>query len=73
MPPPDPKAQKRRFLFLFPSCLLAGFALLQVPPVAVAISRFAASLVSVSAGLIHLFGAGPERPASFSKTLSDSA
>ena len=31
MAAPDPKAQMRRFLMLFPLCLLAGFGLLQVP------------------------------------------
>src|ERR1051325_5244933 len=56
MPVPDPKAQMRRFLLLFPLCLLAGFGLLQVPPVAVAVSRFTATLVTASAALIHFFG-----------------
>jgi len=46
----------RRFLFLFPLCLLVGFGMLQVPPVARIVSRFTGSLVSVSAALIHLFG-----------------
>jgi exosortase H (IPTLxxWG-CTERM-specific) len=54
--PPDPKAQMRRFLLLFPLCLLAGFALLQAPPVAALIARFTAGLVVLSSALIHLFG-----------------
>jgi len=56
MPGRDPKAQMRRFLILFPVCLLLGFALLEVPPVSAAIAAFTASLVSISGGLIHLFG-----------------
>ena len=46
----------RRFLILFPVCLLIGFGLLQIPPVAAVISRFTVSLVTLSGGLIHLFG-----------------
>ncbi len=52
----DPKAQMRRFLLLFPICLLAGFGLLEVRPVAEAIAAFTRSLVTLSGGLIHLFG-----------------
>src|SRR4051794_18411913 len=52
----DPRAPMRRFLFLFPLCLLVGFGLLQVPPVTAAVSRFTGSLVSISAALIHFFG-----------------
>jgi exosortase H (IPTLxxWG-CTERM-specific) len=52
----DPKAQMRRFLLLFPICLLAGFGLLEVQPVAQAVAAFTTSLVSVSGGLIHMFG-----------------
>jgi exosortase H (IPTLxxWG-CTERM-specific) len=52
----DPKAEMRRFLLLFPICLIAGFGLLEVRPVAAAISAFTNSLVDVSGGLIHLFG-----------------
>ena len=52
----DPKAQMRRFLILFPICLLGGFALLEVRPVAAAIAAFTTSLVTISGGLIHLFG-----------------
>ena len=52
----DPQAQMRRFLILFPICLVAGFGLLEVPPVAVGIAAFTRSLVTVSGGLIHLFG-----------------
>jgi exosortase H (IPTLxxWG-CTERM-specific) len=53
---PDSKAQMRRFLFLFPVCLVAGFALLQVRPVSFAVEKFTASLVGISGILIHLFG-----------------
>lgn len=52
----DPKAQMRRFLILFPICLLAGFGLLEAPPVAAAVAAFTKSLVTVSGGLIHFFG-----------------
>jgi exosortase H (IPTLxxWG-CTERM-specific) len=52
----DSRAQMRRFLILFPICLLAGFGLLEAPPVARAIAAFTQSLVTVSGGLIHLFG-----------------
>jgi exosortase H (IPTLxxWG-CTERM-specific) len=52
----DPKAQMRRFVWLFPMCLLVGFGLLQVPPVAATVNRFTVALVSVSAAVIHLFG-----------------
>jgi exosortase H (IPTLxxWG-CTERM-specific) len=53
---PDSKAQMRRFLFLFPVCLAAGFALLEAYPVAFAIAKFTSSLVTISGALIHLFG-----------------
>jgi exosortase H (IPTLxxWG-CTERM-specific) len=53
---PDSKAQMRRFLILFPVCLIAGFALLQVHPVAVGVEKFTSSLVGISGALIHLFG-----------------
>jgi len=53
---PDSKAQMRRFLFLFPVCLLAGFALLEAYPVAFAVAKFTSSLVTISGALIHLFG-----------------
>lgn len=46
----------RRFLVLFPVCLLAGFGLLQVPVVEAAINGFTQSLVTISGSLIHLFG-----------------
>jgi exosortase H (IPTLxxWG-CTERM-specific) len=52
----DSKAQMRRFLFLFPVCLAAGFAFLQVHPVAFVVEKFTSSLVGISGGLIHLFG-----------------
>ena len=57
----------RRFLVFFPLCLLAGFALLEVPLVAGWVARFTGSLVDVSGALIHLFGgkalvAGGGRP-----------
>jgi exosortase H (IPTLxxWG-CTERM-specific) len=52
----DPQAQMRRFLILFPVCMLAGFGLLQVPPVAAAVSRFTGSLVTISGAVIHIFG-----------------
>jgi hypothetical protein len=52
----DPRAQMRRFLWLFPVCLLVGFGLLQVPPVTATVSRFTGALVAMSAALIHLFG-----------------
>ena len=52
----DPRAQMRRFLMLFPVCLLAGFGLLEVRPVAAVIAAFTRSLVTVSGGLIHFFG-----------------
>jgi exosortase H (IPTLxxWG-CTERM-specific) len=53
LPNPGPRL---RFLVFFPLCLAAGFALLQVPAMDGWISRFTASLVDVSAALIHLFG-----------------
>jgi exosortase H (IPTLxxWG-CTERM-specific) len=56
MGPRDSKAQMRRFLFLFPVCLAAGFALLQAHPVAFVVAKFTSSLVDISGGLIHLFG-----------------
>jgi exosortase H (IPTLxxWG-CTERM-specific) len=56
MPVPDPSAQMRRFLILVPLCLLVGFGLLQVPPVASVVNRFTGSLVTVSGALIHFFG-----------------
>lgn len=46
----------RRFVVYFPVCLLAGFALLQAPPVDAAVTRFTNSLVDITAALIHLFG-----------------
>ena len=46
----------RRFLWLFPVCLLVGFGLLQVPPVSVTVNRFTVALVSVCGAVIHLFG-----------------
>jgi exosortase H (IPTLxxWG-CTERM-specific) len=52
----DPKAQMRRFLVLFPVCLLLGFAVLQIHPIAAGIDRFTRSLVTLSGGLIHLCG-----------------
>jgi exosortase H (IPTLxxWG-CTERM-specific) len=52
----DPKAQMRRFLILFPVCLLAGFGLLEAPPVARGVASFTQSLVTVSGALIHFFG-----------------
>lgn len=52
----DPKAQMRRFLILFPICLLAGFGLLEAPPVARGIAAFTQSLVTISGSLIHFFG-----------------
>jgi exosortase H (IPTLxxWG-CTERM-specific) len=52
---PSP-APMRRFLFLFPLCLLAGFAMLEVPAVAGWVVRFTDGLVILSGGLIHLFG-----------------
>jgi exosortase H (IPTLxxWG-CTERM-specific) len=52
---PDSKAQMRRFLFLFPVCMAAGFALLQAHPVAMLVEKFTSSLVGISAALIHLF------------------
>jgi exosortase H (IPTLxxWG-CTERM-specific) len=56
MGPPDPKAQMRRFLILFPVCLTAGFVLLQVHPITAAVEKFTSSLVGISAALIHVFG-----------------
>ena len=52
----DSQQQMRRFLILFPICLIAGFGLLEVGPVAAAIAAFTKSLVTISGGLIHLFG-----------------
>jgi exosortase H (IPTLxxWG-CTERM-specific) len=52
----DPKAQMRRFLILFPICLVFGFGLIEVPPVGHAIASFTQSLVWISGSLIHLFG-----------------
>lgn len=52
----DPKAQMRRFLMLFPICLLAGFAMLEIPQVGRAVAAFTKSLVTVCGGLIHAFG-----------------
>ena len=56
MPAPHFQAQMRRFLILFPVCLLAGFVLLQVPFVDSAVALFTRSLVVVSGAVIHLFG-----------------
>ena len=56
MPAPDPKAQMRRFLALFPVLLIVGFGLLQVPVVDSSVGKFTRSLVGISGGLIHLFG-----------------
>ena len=52
----DARAQMRRFLILFPICLVAGFGLLEIPLVEDFILRFTQSLVTISGGLIHLFG-----------------
>lgn len=52
----DPKAQMRRFLILFPICLIVGFALVEVPLVNRGIAAFTRSLVTVCGGLIHVFG-----------------
>jgi exosortase H (IPTLxxWG-CTERM-specific) len=52
----DPRAQMRRFLILFPICLAAGFGLIAMPGVAGGIAAFTRSLVTISGGLIHLFG-----------------
>jgi len=49
-------APRLRFLVLFPVCLAAGFALLQVPLVAAGVARFTSGLVGISAALIHIFG-----------------
>lgn len=46
----------RRFLILFPLCLVAGFGVLQVSVVAGAVGSFTSLLVALTAGLIHLFG-----------------
>lgn len=46
----------RRFLVLFLLLNLAGFGLLQWPAVDSVVTRFSALLVTVSAGLIRLFG-----------------
>jgi exosortase H (IPTLxxWG-CTERM-specific) len=56
MPAPDPKAQMRRFLALFPVVLIVGVALLQVPAVDTVIGHFTVALVRISGGLIHLCG-----------------
>lgn len=56
MAAPDPKAQMRRFLALFPVLLLVGFGLLQVGPVEAAIGRFTTALVTVSGAVIHICG-----------------
>jgi len=56
MAAPDPKTQMRRFLILFPVCLLAGFGLLQVPLIAAWVEGFTRFLVTLSGGLIHLCG-----------------
>jgi exosortase H (IPTLxxWG-CTERM-specific) len=54
---PNPaKSQMRRFLVLFPVCLVFGFAALEAPPVARVIASFTQSLVWISGALIHLFG-----------------
>ena len=52
----DPRKGIRRFLIGFPVCLLAGFALLQVPQVDAAIMVFTEGITWASAGLIHLLG-----------------
>jgi exosortase H (IPTLxxWG-CTERM-specific) len=46
----------RRFLVLFPVCLLSGFGLLQVAFVHAGVERFTLGLVKVCAALIHAFG-----------------
>jgi len=46
----------RRFVILFPVCLLVGFALLQVPFVHAGVERFTVGLVDICAALIHAFG-----------------
>jgi exosortase H (IPTLxxWG-CTERM-specific) len=56
MPVPDPKAQMRRFLALFPILLIVGFGLLQVPAVDAAVAKFTHALVNISGGLIHVCG-----------------
>src|SRR3954470_23366722 len=56
MPAPDPKAQMRRFLALFPILLIVGFGLLQVPAVDSVIGKFTHALVGISGGLIHACG-----------------
>jgi exosortase H (IPTLxxWG-CTERM-specific) len=52
----EPKAQMRRFLILFPVCLVAGFILVDLPGVAACVAAFTQSLVTVSGSLIHAFG-----------------
>jgi exosortase H (IPTLxxWG-CTERM-specific) len=57
-PPAASSFQKRmrRFLILFPLCLIAGFGLLEVPFVSGGIAGFTRALVQISASLIHLLG-----------------
>lgn len=45
-----------RFLWLFPLCLLIGFALLLAPFSQPAVEKFTGALVTVTAALIRLFG-----------------
>jgi exosortase H (IPTLxxWG-CTERM-specific) len=56
MPAPPRSRPQLRFLLFFPLVLLAGFALLEVPPVASAVARFTAGLVGITGAVIHLFG-----------------
>jgi exosortase H (IPTLxxWG-CTERM-specific) len=56
MPVPDPKAQMRRFLALFPVLLVVGFGLLQVPAVDAVVGKFTHALVDVSGGAIRVCG-----------------
>src|ERR1700690_1154814 len=50
------RARMRRFLIMFPVCLLAGFGLLLAPFSQSAVSGFTVGLVAISARLVSLFG-----------------
>lgn len=52
----DVQKSMRRFVVLFPICLLVGFGLLQVPWVSARVEAFTRGIVVVSAAAIHLFG-----------------
>src|SRR5271157_2742191 len=50
------RARMRRFLILFPICLLAGFALLLAPFSVSAVTAFTSAIVAICAKLVWLCG-----------------